>query len=220
MTHIIQKQQFDTFMPNTTKEVWNIIESDRAIEKDLTRKVINTRALARHILKKYALKASLDAVISAVRRFEAKSGWSETEKKIANLFKDAIIITRNNIVCLTTIQNDENDIIRLLKSISSDHIRIARGSKNTKIVFDQSLLKSVMAEIARKNILKIEEDLSELSITIDEKAIKTKGVLARIANEISLADINIEEVIICPPEFLIYVRQQNLVKTYESIMKL
>ena len=35
-----------------------------------------------------------------------------------------------------------------------------------------------------------------------------------------LYDINIEEMIIAPPEFLIYVKQEDLIKTHEALFKL
>ena len=199
-------------MPNITKEVWKIIESDRAIERDLSRNVINMRALARFIIDKYGLEASLDSVISAIRRFDIKS-TQENDRKLSNLFKDAIIKTRNNIVCIT-VRHEAG------AEIKADGIRSATGTQTSKLIIEKSRLKEFLTAIPRKAIEKIEEDLSELSITIDERSIKTRGVLARIANEISLSNINIEEIIISPPEFLIYVKEENITKTYESVLRL
>jgi hypothetical protein len=44
--------------------------------------------------------------------------------------------------------------------------------------------------------------------------------LARIASEVALANINIQEIIVCPPEFLIYVKEKDMVKAHESLLKL
>jgi predicted regulator of amino acid metabolism with ACT domain len=212
MAYIIQKSQFDIYMPSITKEVWRIIESDRAIEKDLARNIINMRALARFIIDKYGLGASLDSVISAIRRFDIKS-TQESDKKLSNLFKEAIIKTRNNIVCITV--RHETGV-----EIKAEGIRKATGSESSKLIIEKSRLKEFLTAIPRKAIEKIEENLSELSINIDERAIKTRGVLARIANEISMSNINIEEIIISPPEFLIYVKEENITRTYESVLRL
>jgi hypothetical protein len=47
-----------------------------------------------------------------------------------------------------------------------------------------------------------------------------KGILAEIANEISIHNININEILICPPEFLILVSSKDMVKTHEIILGL
>jgi hypothetical protein len=206
-------------MTNITKEVWNIIKSDAAITKDLTRRLINTRALARYILKKYPLKASIDSVISAIRRFEHQAKIKETEKEITNMFKDSDIVTKNNVACITLNKEAEQQLQTIYKNSQHAH-RIIIGTNQLKLITDQDNLKSIIKQFPNKLIDKVEHDLSELSITVSEKVIKTKGVLARIANQISLADINLEETIICPPEFLIYVKQKDVLKTYESILKL
>ena len=206
-------------MTNITKEVWGIIESDLAIEKNLAQGLINTRALARYLIEKYSLKASLDSVISAIRRFETKTKFIDVENKLHNLFKDAVIKTRNNVACIT-ISHNSHGFLDIIKSIKKgENMRIAVGSTSSKLMIEESKLKDITPHI-REFSEKIEHDLSELSVTIDEKAIKTKGVLARIANEISLANINIEEFVIAPPEFLIYVKQEHILKTYESVLKL
>lgn len=208
-------------MENITKEVWHIIKNDLAIQKDLARNLINTRALARHILTKYTLKASLNAVISAIRRFE-RTEFGEAEKKIINLFKDSTILTKNNIACLTIgVEAEKKSISQwLTKNINPENARLITGSKSAKIIADQDIIKQLASHLPEKVIEKIERDLSELTIILNEKATKTKGVLARIANEISLAGINIEETIICPPEFTIYIKQEDILKTHESILKL
>src|SRR3989338_11002525 len=83
-----------------TKEVWNVINSDLSIQRDIEKGLINHRALARYVLEKYGVKASLEAVISAIRRYEPEPFVSQ-EKKITNLFKDSLISTKNNMVCFT-----------------------------------------------------------------------------------------------------------------------
>jgi len=62
--------------------------------------------------------------------------------------------------------------------------------------------------------------LSEISVTVAEKATKTRGVLARITAELALANINIHEMMVCPPQFLIYVSEKDIVKAHERIMSL
>ncbi|MBL7100981.1 MAG: hypothetical protein ISS23_03450, partial [Nanoarchaeota archaeon] len=49
---------------------------------------------------------------------------------------------------------------------------------------------------------------------------QTKGVAARISNEMMLRDVNISEIIFCVPEIIIYVKQEDLLEAHESIIQL
>ena len=195
--------------------VWNILKSDLALQKDLDKGLINVRGLAKYILNKYSLEASLDAVISAIRRFEAEKVYEKEDKVILSLFKDAKIATRNNIACLTI----KKAGLKSMKAVLDKDIRAIIGTEEIKIICEKKYLEDIK-EIFSDDVEKVEEDLSELDIVISEKAVKQKGVLARISNEIALHNINILESIICPPEFLIYVKEKDAVKTYELLLGL
>ena len=53
-----------------------------------------------------------------------------------------------------------------------------------------------MGVFGRKNIVDINKNLAEMSIVVDIHFRKTKGVLAKVGNEIALNNINIEEMIL------------------------
>ena len=73
---------------------------------------------------------------------------------------------------------------------------------------------------SQDEVQKIEEGLSEINVKVSETALQTKGVLARMSTELALANINISEVVICPPEFFIYLKQKDIVKAHDSILRL
>ena len=98
--------------------------------------------------------------------------------------------------------------------------RISAGRRTIKIMVDQPDIALFKAMFAADEILKVEGNLSEICVVVSEQSVLTKGVMARIANELALSNINIHELIVCPPEFLIYVRQQDIVRAHESILKL
>ncbi|MBW2994631.1 hypothetical protein KY315_04395, partial [Candidatus Woesearchaeota archaeon] len=69
-------------------------------------------------------------------------------------------------------------------------------------------------------ISKIQQGLSEINVKLSTKSLETKGILARISSEIALANISLQEMVVCPPEFLIYVKEKDIVKAHEAILKL
>src|SRR3989338_3287830 len=83
------------------QQVWMILQKDLAMQKDIARRLINIRALAKYLIQKYDFSAGIDAVISAIRRFESQNTFSKEEKELEGIFKDGIVSTKNNIACIT-----------------------------------------------------------------------------------------------------------------------
>lgn len=205
---------------NINQTVWKIIQSDLAIQKNLNRKLINVRALAKYIIKKHALPTSLDAVISAIRRFEGQEKFEEDEKTILNVFKDSIVSTKNNMACITLSLSSKEFFRKICATNNTPNFKLASGEHEVKIIVESPNLNHFKSVFSSQEIEKVEEDLSEITVRVAEVALMTKGVLARISNELSLANINIHEVIICPPSFFIYIQQKDIVKAHDSILKL
>ena len=204
------------------QQVWKALNADLAINKDLHRDLINTRALARYLLKKFHLSASLDSIISSIRRFQSEEDFGEAEEKIISVFKNSIISTKNNIVCITLnlLPHEFFQKVCALPIKNNQNWRIITGRKDIKIFIEHTQLVAVKNMFSKETITKIEDDLSEISVVVSEEAVQTKGVLAKMAGEIALANINISEIVICTPEFFIYVKQKDILKAHESILKL
>lgn len=202
-------------MSSVQQTVSNLLSKEICVNKNLSQKLINTRALARYLIKKYDLNTSLDSVISSIRRYDIQK-IEEDKKRILTLFKDAIISTRNNLACITLKNFTLKDLGKLSESKG---LNFVKGSKDFKIVIDKKYVKEIRDLFSGK-IKKIEDDLSEISIALTEKVLKQKGILAEIANEISIHNVNINEILICPPEFLILVSSKDMVKTHEIILGL
>lgn len=206
---------------NVNQTVWKLLQMDLAVQKDMYRKIINTRALAKYLIKKFSLaQVGLDAVISAIRRFESDEHFEEEEKVLHHIFKEAVVSTRNNVACIT-LSLTLNDLMKRWANAGKlPPARISGGRRTIKVMMDQPDINLFKAMFSSDEITKIEENLSEICVVVSDRAILTKGVMARIANELALANINIHELIVCPPEFLIYVKQQDIVRAHESILKL
>jgi hypothetical protein len=202
-------------MESINQQVWKALQTDPAIMRDLQRKLANTRALAKYLIQKYELKVSLDAVISSIRRFPLDA-YQEEEKILQHIFQDSVVSTKNNIACVT-IDLAPNQVFQKLCTINLPLFRVTTGTDEVKILVEDRNADTI-AKMFKGS--QVEHNLSEISITAAEKAIKTKGVLARIALEMSLANINIHELCMCAPQFLIYVSQKDIVKAHERIITL
>jgi len=202
-------------MESINQQVWHAMRTDPAIMRDLQRKLINMRALAKFLIDSHKLPASLDAVISSIRRFPMPTFYEE-ERILHGIFRDSVVSTTNNIACLT-VQVSPSEMIDKLPELKIPNVRMVTGTDKVKL-----LVKSDHAEKVSKTFKNtvVEQGLSEISVTVAEKATKTKGVMARIAAEIALANINIHELLVCPPQFLIYVQEKDIVKAHERVLSL
>ncbi|MBI4150625.1 hypothetical protein HY492_00710 [Candidatus Woesearchaeota archaeon] len=208
---------------SVNQQVWKILQSDLAIQKDLARKTINMRALAKYLIKKYDLRSSLDSIISAIRRFQSDETFEEEEESLLHIFQDANISTKNNVTVLTTHISPGEFHRRFCKTNGHQNhhgMRIVTGTDGIKLIVDQHELEEFKGLFTKEEIAGIESELSEMSVTVHEKAAQTKGVIARLASELSLSNINIHELIVSMPEFLIYVKHKDLVKAHDSLLKL
>src|SRR3989344_9592032 len=150
----------------------SLLSKEICVNKNLSLKLINTRALARYLIKKYDLKTSLDSVISSIRRYDLEK-VEEDSKRILSLFKDAIVATRNNIACITLKKFSLKDLEKLSEVKGLNFII---GSKDFKIVLDKKYVKNVKDLFSGK-IKKIVDNLSEISISLTEKVLTQKGIL-------------------------------------------
>ena len=65
------------FMTNITFKVWDMINNDPSIKRGLARGITNQRALAKYLLEKKEIDASLDAVITAIRRYHGDNAFKD-----------------------------------------------------------------------------------------------------------------------------------------------
>lgn len=211
-------------MTNISQEVWNYLARDPSIQKNLKRGLLNIRALAKHIIKERYLNASIDAVISAIRRFSNNEEFLEETATIEEIFKDSVIATKNNIACI--ILRNNSDILKYLSEVMKitdfekrETLRLVKAKNNLKIMTDMKNLDKFKKFFSNKE-LEIKKNLSEIRIKTSLRADQTRGVAARVSNEMLLRNINISEIIFCVPEIIIYVNQKDLLSAHESIMQL
>lgn len=195
--------------------VSKILKSDIAIQRNLEKEIINIRALARFIIKNYNLKENIDAVISAIRRFKSKESFSKAEEALKPIFKNATITTKCGVCCATIKASNLNQVLDFLKNKKAKII----ASNKIKFFFENIDKENVIKSLS-SFIEELKENLCEICIYVHPSAIVTKGVLARLTNEIALANINILEIIVSTPEIIFYVDEKDAIEAHKSLLAL
>ena len=208
-------------MASTNQDIWKLLQTDLAVQKDLQRKLINMRALAKYLIKKYDLKVSLDSIISSIRRYQSDELFEEEETALLHIFRNAHITTKNNVVVISTNLTEAEFHKRFCKNNGHHRsMKLVTGSDGIKLIIDQHELEQYKALFTKEEMQNIDADLSEVSVIVNEQAAHTKGVISRLTSELAMSNINIHELIVAIPEFLVYVKHKDLVKAHDSLLKL
>ena len=199
-----------------------MINKDPPLKKDISRGLINIRAVAHYLIKESKTDTSVDAVISAIRRFPYIED-NVPNVTILEVLRESRIATKTKIVSIS--MKREHKSLELLQKIfpliafsRGEVLRISEGRGLVKILVDQDKLAEFRKIIPEEVIIEIRQNLSELSIHFGNGSRRTIGVLATILNLIALNNINIVEAISCFPEYMIFVEEKDILKAYEVLL--
>ena len=210
---------------NISKQVWNVINKDLSIKRDLSRNLISLRALARHIIKEYSLNTSIDAVVSAIRRYSPENKFETYYSKAENILHHSKISTKSQIVDISVEKDPEmkNLLPKLFSIINfakGEVLRISQAEELIKIIIDEKNMKKTLEIIPKNKVVHIEKDLAEINIHLDKQATYTPGIVAVMFLELMNNGVNVIETMSCVPEMLLFVKEKDLLKAYETLFGL
>lgn len=212
-------------MKNTVGEVWKFLDNSPCIRRDLGQGLINARALAKYILKTKKMDATLDAVISAIRRYELdrQDDVFVTARKLIG--QTINLSTRSGLVKISLAKDD--DVQRLLPKLydiinysRGEILRVIQAAASIKLIIDEKNQEDIIELFPKDKILKVNKNLAEINIHMHPRMETTYGILAVIASELAINGINIIEVMSCFPEMLLFVREEDILKAYQVLYQL
>ena len=208
-------------MKSVNQEIAEILQKDLALQKCLKRDLINTRSLARQLIKDHDLSYSIDAVISAIRRYDLEN-ISLLSSEAQNAFKKMSITTKDNVARLTLHDHAFSTIaqVTLNKKILKENIRLIKSKETITLLVSQKDIEQKISLFVKSDIINIQKDLTEIRLQFAQDIGHIKGIVARVASELALCDINIEEIIYSMPDLLLYVREQDLVSAHKALLEI
>lgn len=212
-------------MANLPEMVWEFLDGDPCIRRNMRLGLINKRALARHILEAKNIDSKLDAALSAIRRYESESSGKIFENAY-KLIKESTSISTKSPLANISLKKDA-DVQKLLPKLfsiiqySQGHaLRIIQADKSIKILVDEKNLEDVKKIFPKDKIIEVEKNLAELNIHIPEQARHAVGIMAITTNELAVNGINILESMTCISELLWFVEGKDLLKAYNVLNQL
>jgi hypothetical protein len=233
---------YDIFWSNLTKvseSVRQFIDRDTSLRKNLTRGLINVRALAKYIQielrngenkSKNDREFSLDAIISAIRRYHVALDGRKQSDLLFKHMANKKLNMRNKIVEVA-IHNDFQ-VPPALGRFSSqidysrgETFRMVAGPQTTRVIIDEKNLGKLLEIISKEKIKKVLKNLAEIHILLPEStdgidAERVPGVVATLSSELTLNGISMTECMSCAPDIIILVEQKDAIRAYELIENL
>jgi aspartokinase len=211
---------------NVTKTIWRILDRNPCIIRNMRSGIINVRALASYLMREEKIKTTIDAVVSAIRRynFDAYDAIFNSAYKIIR--EPTAISTRSPLAMLSVVKDSEvqNILPRLYSGIMSDQgdvLRLIQGNKSVKIVTDEHNLEFVKGLFQKKDILAIDENLGEICVhNMVPTGRVTPGILAISANELAINSINVLEIMSGSSEIIWFVEEKDIQRAYNVLYQL
>ena len=210
---------------NISKKIWKILDRSPQITKNLNHNLINIRALAKYIIKEEKIDATLDSVISSIRRYEYDSSDNIFEKAYQLIHKTNAILTRSPLIEIAVVKDTEvqkklSQLFSIIRYNAGEVLRIIQGDGAIKIIIDKKNLEKVKTLFLEQDIIDIEQDIGEISVHMHPEGGRTPGVLAILGNELALNGINVKEIMSCLPELMWFVDEKDIPKAYNVLYQL
>ena len=213
-------------MTSIAKAIAKEIEEDVVARMALEKGIISMKSLAVYLIKKHGLSASSDAVVSAIRRYKEETPLEAKYKKARNVIsKSSDIRITTNIAEISIEKNQETQkplqkAFAMISYEKGEIMLIIQGEKSIKIILNSANKEKILALFSRKSILHVEDNLAEINIHLTDDAVRTPGIIATLSTEFMIHDINIYESMSCIPEMLFFVKQKDIMKSYQILSNL
>lgn len=225
MVKFIKNEIFNHFVKNINKEVWRYLDNHITIKKNLADGLINSRALAKKIMKDLNHTCSISSVISAIRRYDLDMKKDSHLLEVYKSIKRAKLFTRTKLVSLLLKKNERirEKLASLYKTIDflgGDTLRIFEVNKYIKIIVDEKTLIEAKRIFKNNDIVNVRKDLGELSVAYNSDITKIPGVFALLSNELAAGNVSIIDSMICYSEHLIILDEKDIQKGFQIVFEL
>lgn len=211
-------------MTNIVHEVWKILDSSPSIQREMSRGLINSSALARYIIEKKKVDGTIDAVINAIRRYECDD-HDTVFKNASKIISETVISTKSRLANIAIIKDTSTqkllpDLFSIIAYNRGDVLRIIQADESIKILVDEKNLEKVRKLFPEEKIIKIDEDLAEINMHLHSEAVNTPGIITISSIELTMNGINVMETMSCVPELLWFVKEKDALKAYNVLYQL
>lgn len=210
---------------NIRQFVWQIIDTDISIKKDLSRSILNVRSLANHIISTYKVGISIDSVISAIRRYPISTHKAQERHDVYRILKQSKMRTNTKMASISLKKNEETtlklgEVLPKVNFEVGEVLRILEGAKLFRIIIDQKSFEKMYSVFGKRNIIDHNKKIGMIEIAYPDVLEQTPGVFSAISRELGENDISIIDALIIANEHIIVVDEKDLIQAFEILYNL
>ena len=199
------------------------IDAHPSIKDCISKDLINYSSLARQIMKDRGIKNE-EAVMIACRGYAVKLAKRDHERDILRILAGSRLEVKTKI-CIVTAKNDWTVLQRLetvfQKFINEKAImQVIQGAQAITVIADEKLKSEVVNAVGRENILKVRQDLVEITVKSPERIVETSGVFAFLASNLAENNVNVVETVSCYTDTIFIVNEADMIYGYSLLTKI
>ncbi|MGD1060366.1 MAG: ACT domain-containing protein [Methanomassiliicoccales archaeon] len=199
------------------------IDAHPSIKDCISKDLINYSSLARQIMKDLAIKNE-EAVMIACRRYAVKLAKSDHERDILRILANSRLEVKTKI-CIVTAKNDWTVLHRLesvfQKLINEKAImQVIQGAQAITIIADEKLKNEVVNAVGRDNVLKVRQDLVEITVKSPERIVETSGVFAFLASNLAENNVNVVETVSVYTDTIFIMNEADMIYGYSILTRM
>jgi len=160
----------------------------------------------------------------ACRRYAQKLARKDHEGEILSILADSRLEVKTKI-CIVTASNDWAVLQRLerlfAKLINQKALmQVIQGAQAITIIADEKLRSEVVTEVGEGNVLKVREDLVEITVKSPQRIGETSGVFSYLASNLAEQGVNIVETVSCYTDTIFIVHEKDMIPAYSLLSNL
>ncbi len=199
------------------------IDAHPSIKDCISKDLINYSSLARQIMKDLGIKNE-EAVMIACRRYAVKLAKSDHEREILRILADSRLEVKTKI-SIVTAKNDWTVLHRLesvfQKLINEKAImQVIQGAQAITVIVDEKLKNEVVNAVGRENVLKVRQDLIEITVKSPERIVETSGVFAFLASNLAENNVNVVETVSCYTDTIFIMNEADMIYGYSILTRI
>jgi hypothetical protein len=198
------------------------IDAHPSVKDCISKDLINYSSLARQIMKDLGIKNE-EAVMIACRRYAVKLAKRDHERDILRILANSRLEVKTKI-CIVTAKNDWT-VLQSLETVFQKLInekaimQIIQGAQAITVIADEKLKNEVINAVGRENILKVRQDLVEITVKSPERIVETSGVFAFLASNLAENNVNVVETVSCYTDSIFIVNEADMIYAYSILTK-
>jgi len=198
------------------------IDAHPSVKDCISKDLINYSSLARLIMKDLSIKNE-EAVMIACRRYAVKLAKRDHEREILRILANSRLEVKTKI-SIVTAKNDWTVLQRLetvfQKLINEKAImQIIQGAQAITIIADEKLKNEVVNAVGREHVLRVRQDLVEITVKSPERIVETSGVFAFLASNLAENNVNVVETVSCYTDTIFIVNEADMINGYSILTK-